>query len=100
MATFCKLDKNNIVVDIIKIGDEDCGGGVFPDSEILGQQFISSCGIEGKWIQTSYNSNFRGVFGGIGFKYDKKKDIFIPAKVRLEDGTFIIPVPPHLGSSE
>lgn len=95
MATFCKIDEKNIVVDVIKISDDDCGGGIFPESEPIGQDFIKRCGIEGNWLQTSFNNNFREVYGGMGFSYDKKKDIFIPSKVRLEDGTEIIPTPPH-----
>lgn len=95
MATFCKINEKNIVIDVIKISDDDCGGGFFPESEKIGQEFLKSCGIEGNWIQTSFNSNFREVYGGIGFTYNKKEDIFIPSKVKLEDGTEIIPIPPH-----
>ena len=28
-------------------------------------------------MQTSYNDNFRKQFAGVGYKYDKEKDIFI-----------------------
>jgi hypothetical protein len=44
----------------------------------------------GKWIQTSYNTYgnqhrldgtpLRGNFAGIGFTYDREKDVFIPPK--------------------
>ena len=98
MATFCKLDDNNKVIDIIKVSNLDCGDENFPESEIIGQQFLNECGIEGRWIQTSFNSNFRGVYGGIGFTYDEQNDAFIPAPVRLEDGSYIIPTPPHKGN--
>ena len=31
----------------------------------------------GTWIQTSYNSNFRGTYAGIGYSYNADEDIFI-----------------------
>jgi hypothetical protein len=43
----------------------------------------------GEWIQTSYNTignqhpegrPLRGNFAGIGFTYDREKDVFIPPK--------------------
>jgi hypothetical protein len=60
MAHFSKI-KNNKVVDLIVIANEDCGGGNFPDSEPIGQEFIASLSksdprLEGTWVQTSYNT--------------------------------------------
>jgi hypothetical protein len=31
----------------------------------------------GTWIQTSYNSNFRGTYAGKGYSYNSDEDIFI-----------------------
>ena len=31
----------------------------------------------GTWFQTSYNSNFRGTYAGIGYSYNADEDIFI-----------------------
>ena len=76
MAHFAQLD-NNIVRQVIVVADEDCGGGEFPASEPAGQAFISSIGLTGTWKQTSYNSNFRGVYAGIGFAYDPEADVFV-----------------------
>ena len=39
--------------------------------------------LGGEWIKTSYNASvngFRKHFAGIGFKYDKELDAFIPPK--------------------
>jgi hypothetical protein len=36
--------------------------------------------LEGKWHQTSYNSNFRKHFAGIGCTYDVNRDAFIAPK--------------------
>jgi hypothetical protein len=80
MAHFAEL-KDNIVQQVIVVADADCGGGEFPFSEPVGQQFIAEIGLSGDWKQTSYNSNFRGRFAGIGFFYDAEKDEFVAPKV-------------------
>ena len=77
MAHFAQLDENNVVQQVIVIANEDCGGGEFPSSEAPGQAFISGLGLEGTWKQTSYNSNFRKHYAGIGYSYDEVNDIFI-----------------------
>lgn len=77
MAHFAQLDGNNIVQQVIVVGNEDCGGGEFPASEAVGQAFIASLGLTGTWKQTSYNSNFRGRYAGIGFTYDADLDEFV-----------------------
>ena len=33
--------------------------------------------FDGTWIQTSFNSNFRGTYAGIGYSYNADEDIFI-----------------------
>ena len=76
MAHFAQVD-NNIVRNVIVINNSDCGGGDFPDSEPIGQAFIASMGIDGEWLQTSYNDNFRGTYAGQGMTYDPVLDEFI-----------------------
>jgi len=58
MAHFAQV-QDNIVRDVIVIDNSDCGGGEFPESEPIGQEFIADIGIDGDWLQTSYNNNFR-----------------------------------------
>jgi hypothetical protein len=70
MAYFANLDKNNIVLDVIAVKNSEVDNLPFPESEPIGQAFIASLGIEGKWLQTSYNANFRGCYAGIGYAYD------------------------------
>jgi hypothetical protein len=76
MAHFAKIE-NNVVTQVIVVGNEDCGGLEFPESELVGQAFIASIGIDGEWLQTSYNHNFRGTYAGIGFSYDPETDVFV-----------------------
>ena len=76
MAHFAQV-QDGIVRNVIVIDNNDCGGGDFPDSEPIGQAFIASLGIEGEWLQTSYNNNFRGTYAGQGMTYDPTLDEFI-----------------------
>jgi len=76
MAHFARIE-NNTVRNVIVVGNSDCGGGDFPESEPIGQAFIASIGIEGEWLQTSYNNNFRGQYAGQGMTYDPTIDEFV-----------------------
>ena len=76
MAHFAEIE-NGIVNNVIVVSNDDCGGGNFPESEQVGKAFIASLGIAGDWLQTSYNSNFRGTYAGIGWTYDAINDVFV-----------------------
>ena len=77
MAHFAKINEENIVQQVIVVNNSDCGGLEFPESESIGQSFINSIGLIGTWKQTSYNSNFRKNYAGIGYTYDPIDDAFI-----------------------
>ena len=88
MAHFAKIE-NNIVTAVIVISNEDCGNLDFPLSEPLGQNAIKGYGIDGYWLQTSFNTNanqhpnnkgFRKNFAGIDYTYDPELDAFIAPK--------------------
>jgi hypothetical protein len=76
VAHFAQIE-NNIVRNVIVINNSDCGGGDYPDSEPIGQAFIASIGIDGDWLQTSYNGNFRGQYAGQGMTYDPVLNQFV-----------------------
>lgn len=76
MAHFAKI-QNSKVVEVVVVGNDDCGGGEFPASESLGQEFLTSCGLTGLWLQTSYSGKFRGSYAGIGYTYDEDSDTFV-----------------------
>jgi len=76
MAHFAQV-QDGIVRNVIVIDNSDCGGGDYPDSETIGQAFIAAIGIDGDWLQTSYNNNFRGQYAGQGMTYDPVLDEFI-----------------------
>jgi len=76
VAHFAQVQEN-IVRSVIVVNNSDCGGGDYPDSEPIGQAFIADIGIDGDWLQTSYNNNFRGTYAGQGMTYDPTLDEFI-----------------------
>jgi len=80
MAHFAQVT-NGIVEHVIVVANSDCGDLDFPASEPIGQAFIASLGIEGVWLQTSYNNNFRGAYAGIGYTYDEDSDSFVAPEV-------------------
>ena len=47
--------------------------------EILGIAFCKKL-LGGKWVQTSYNSNIRKRYAGIGYSYNAGLDDFVPPK--------------------
>jgi hypothetical protein len=83
MAYFAELIDNK-VTRVIVVNNSDCAGGDFPDSEPIGQAFIASIGIDGDWLQTSYNDNFRGTYAGQGMTYDPTLDEFVSPQTTEE----------------
>ena len=81
MAHFAQIDSGSIVINVVVIPDEQ---------QSRGQDFLSTdLGLEGTWIQTSYNTRrihinggipFRKNYAGIGYAYDSTLDAFIPPK--------------------
>lgn len=67
MAHFAKIE-DGIVTNVVVVANEH---------EEDGEAYLNSLGLEGTWIQTSYNANFRGKFAGIGDTYDAEKDEFV-----------------------
>jgi hypothetical protein len=80
MAHFAQVS-DNVVRNVIVVNNSDCGGGEFPESEPIGQAFIAAIGIEGDWLQTSYNGNFRGQYAGKGMTYDPTLDEFVSPQI-------------------
>ena len=67
MAHFAHIDENNIVTEVLVVPDEQ---------EHRGQEYLNELGLEGRWIQTSYNDNIRGRYAGIGDYYNESLDMF------------------------
>jgi len=78
MAHFAELDDNNVVLRVTVVNNDVLKDKNGIEQEALGLQHLTHLG--GRWVQTSYNSNFRKNYAGIGFVYDEAKDAFIPSK--------------------
>ena len=68
MAHFAKIE-NGVVRQVIVVGNDDA------PTEAAGKAFIASIGLDGEWVQTSYNNNpvegaSRGKYAGIGDLWD------------------------------
>ena len=75
MAHFAELDENNVVKQIVVVSNEELLDENGNEIEQKGIDFCTNL-FGGTWVQTSYNSNFRKVFAGVGYFYDKDADIF------------------------
>ena len=87
MAHFAQLDENNVVTQVIVVGNSDTADVNGVESENIGVAFCQSLlGAETNWKQTSYNANMRGNYAGIGMKYMSgvatlgvgSTDVFVP----------------------
>ena len=76
MAHFAELDENNVVTKVIVVHNNELMDGE-TESEAKGVEFCSTLFGHTNWVQTSYNSNIRKQFAGIGYTYDADKDIFV-----------------------
>lgn len=84
MAHFAKLDKNNIVTQVIVINNDDCKNLEFPESEPIGIEFCKMLfGKDTIWKQTSYNSNFRTKYAGVGSFYNEELDEFVNLEIQF-----------------
>ena len=75
MAHFAKIE-NTLVTQIIVIDNSDILDGDGNESEALGIKICQDL-LGGTWVQTSYNSNIRKNYAGIGYTYDTSRDAFI-----------------------
>lgn len=75
MAHFAKIE-NGTVTEVLVVANEH---------EADGEAYLHSLGLDGKWVQTSYNANFRGKYAGIGDIYDAEQDIFISPAEEVTD---------------
>ena len=78
MAHFAKLDENNVVTQVIVVDNKDITDPhTGQEDEILGIAFCKKL-LGGNWKQTSYNSNTRVRYAGIGYSYNAALDAFVP----------------------
>jgi hypothetical protein len=80
MAHYAELDINNKVIRVLTACNQDIATHGGELSEEAANYFgtytpFSENGV--KWVQTSYNNNFRKQYAGIGYTFDFTKNKFI-----------------------
>ena len=70
MAHFAQLDGNNIVPQVIVVGNDDITDFHGDEVESIGISFCQKLfGADTNWKKTSYHANLRGNYAGIGMTY-------------------------------
>ena len=108
MAHFAQLDENNVVTQVIVVSNDDTSDSNGVETESIGVAFCQKLlGAGTNWKQTSYNSNMRVRYAGIGYSYNAELDAFITpqphASWTLDSGTadWVAPITqPTLTSEE
>ena len=78
MAHFAELDSNNTVKRVIVISNNKIINAEGTEDESVGIAFCRSLyGENTNWKQTSYNSNMRKDYAGIGMVYNESLNMFI-----------------------
>lgn len=105
MAHFAELDEEtNIVLRVIVVHNNELLDENGNESEQKGIDFCKSLFAAdnwhgGVWKQTSYNSNFRKNYAGVGYTYNAALDAFIPPQpysswtLNTETAQWASPVP-------
>jgi hypothetical protein len=79
MAHFAQLNEDNLVTQVIVVANQEILNEQGQESEQKGIDFCTNF-LGGTWKQTSYNSNIRKNYAGIGYTYDESRDAFIAPK--------------------
>lgn len=82
MAHFAEIDENNLVLRVLVVDNENVLDENGNENEQVGIKFLQNIfGLDTRWVQTSYNGNFRYRYAGIEMIYDENLDVFLPPKI-------------------
>jgi len=104
MAHFAEINEENIVTQVIVVHNNELLVGE-DESEEKGIDFCESLFGHRNWVQTSYNSNIRYNFAGIGYTWDPDNNAFYapqpyPSWSLNEDYIWEAPIPYPEDASE
>lgn len=87
MAHVARIDEDGIVREVHVLNNSDLpnNGEFTAEVEAAANAFQHSLGLEGNWKLTSYNGNFRGLYAGVGYKYDAVADVFVAPEAPAEE---------------
>lgn len=78
MAHFAQIDYENKILQVLVVRNEDILDQDGHENEQVGIEFLKSIfGPTTRWVQTSYNNNFRHRYAGVGMVYNTEHDVFL-----------------------
>lgn len=81
VAHFAKINSQNVVERVECVSNSHVVDDQGHESENFGIAYLHGVhGEDTRWVQTSYNRNFRKNYAGKGFTWDAQRDAFIPPK--------------------
>lgn len=90
MAHFAKIEEG-IVTQVVVVDNEH---------EADGETYLNSLGLDGTWVQTSYNGNIRGKYAAIGDTYDSVSDVFVTPVIEAPEVIVVEPAAIELQAGE
>lgn len=76
MLHFAKLGMDNVVLEVLTVNEINSMTLEGTHDEAIGIQYLIDLTGHMIWVETSYESEFRGKFASIGFIYDSESDEF------------------------
>ena len=80
MATFAKIGLNSKVIEVLSVHNNELKDSNGVEQENIGIDFLTKLTGWSIWKQTSYNSNARGEFAGVGWMWEPTKEKFYESK--------------------
>jgi hypothetical protein len=82
MAHFARVSPENIVTGVDVVDNKNLLDENGVEQEAIGIAYLNSFMdiSPNKWVQCSYNNNFRKQYPGIGYTYDETNNVFIVSK--------------------
>jgi hypothetical protein len=84
MAFFARINESNIVQEVNVIDDDQIDGGIFPESEPLGQAYMAEIGFPPEWLQASPTGAYRDAYPSPGWEWQTDSS-------RADGGIFAMP---------
>lgn len=92
MAHYAELDASDIVVRVLVVPDAETRDETGIEHDHLGHAYLRTLLPDsGNWVRTSYNNNIRKRYAGIGYKYDRERDEFVPPNYVLVNNEWTAP---------
>lgn len=96
MAHYAEIGLDGIVTRVVVVANDVThatpDGG---EDEALGAAFLRDL-LGGEWVQTSYNGRIRVRYAGIGYRWDRERDEFVPPGWVIVDGAWTPPPEPEV----